>query len=1106
MAVNSLHSVLMNVFGGGGFETPPGRPLYSYRCSNENYEKIQSFLRQKSDEMGHGKKAPVFVHEAFCLYVSEWVRRNHKTGHVRWCDVLDSLNWPQLTNSTLSYLTESGLKYWNRPLRTKGNKPAYLLTLVLEGGLPLRMMEDNQGALVNYFKKVLTGIRQNTNQYVQSNEIAENYEDLLPTSLRNKTVFALAGDFCGALHDLASEADAYRTDTVNEIRKFKPDWFKQLPVVMDELGAEALARAVYSGSERSHSHQPTLKVQREWIKDDEECWYCEASYKLPLHLKHGSLEQFFDLDPASKATRLTLRGVTERDSEVIALLSKGKEQEWAVEKYPAWRNVLTGSSALKQISFELFDGTNHVGTYVPSGGVALSEELPWVLEATNEYANELRFIGVGSLSTTAESVYLAMPMSNSMLMLDPDGELGIPEILDGSDRFLVPITGNYTVRLEDGQCCVIKTGQEQEYAPHYLFGRASFKNITSKYPIFRGTPIIYKVSGNEYVRVNEAELYWRKLRSGVASWVSFSETTPIGKVEIRQVVNNEVLHSTRCVVLPEQAQIQLIANSEKSGCVKFQGFGDVTVADLHAGQFATTSTEYDNSVLVLSVSSKVPSHQPLNLRLSWPGMEPTDLTIPFPAQGCRITGMADRLRKSLTVNELFGLRAEGVQIEGGDNRFFVEIEDPTCRLTHSNQKLVKAKFEMLAEPSESIKSFNLSALQEPLKALLSNVGQNESVDLRVYGAGCNDLVVKACPYPLQIYAQENTICLSPDCLGSLEGGINFKAYALFNLGKEPLSLELSQQCVIDIDVLTRGSGAWLVCGERDGKIITNQLLYSSGCDEQLALTLVQKAFIDERAASELIQELGNSMASKSWLEFVNLLNEVATFDPRSFPIMALLSKQDHLLLGTLFHSIFKGTQDQVWDLETKLGFCWGSMPLEAWSKTIVAFEKDCTNSLGLAPQMLLMMDTPLRALSARDWRVRIGIDKVIRHISSTNNHPLISIDMVSEQEAKQAWQDLIRLVDKLPRMEGFPKSAYFSAFDGNPEIKREVMEHWSTKSYDKRVEFLVNHTLVAAALTLLDSESEQNFKLVQPLLNLVHQQAPEHLGPLFNYFQKNLVK
>ena len=80
--------------------------------------------------------------------------------------------------------------------------------------------------------------------------------------------------------------------------------------------------------------------------------------------------------------------------------------------------------------------------------------------------------------------------------------------------------------------------------------------------------------------------------------------------------------------------------------------------------------------------------------------------------------------------------------------------------------------------------------------------------------------------------------------------------------------------------------------------------------------------------------------------------------------------------------------------------------------------------------------------------------------------------MVSEQEAKQAWQDLIRLVDKLPRMEGFPKSAYFSAFDGTPEIKQAVMKHWSTKNYDKRVEFLVNHTLVAAALTLLDSESE----------------------------------
>ena len=1101
---------MKDIYGVGGFRNPTGKPLYSYRCSDENYERIKEALTEKSFDIGHGKRVPIFVQEAFCLYVAEWIRRNHRSGHVRWVDIKKSLGWPDITGATLRYLTEDGLKFWKRPLRTKGNKPAYLLTLILEGGLPLRMMENNKGQLVEYFKHVLSGIRKSTNAQIDSHEIAENYDEILPSSLRNEVVYALAGEFCKTLHDLASSVDVYRTDIVQRIKDVIPDWYKKLPVILDATEAEVLARAVFAIEDKSTGFRSTLKVHREWVKDDDEYWHCEVSYKLPLTIKHGALVQYFDLTLAedSNLSRLILRGVSELDNKAIALLSRDIDDIWTIEKYPESREILTGKSALNQVSFELLDGHQLLGSYVSSGGIALSNDLPWVLDSITDDTNKLRFIGTGSLSTTSEKIYLAMPITNSFILLDNDGELGIPEIINGCDRYLLPIKGDYVVKLEDGLQCTIKTGQEVEIAPYYLFGRTAFKNVSCKYPIFTGHPIIFKINGSDYQRIAPQELYWRRLSGGVAKWYPISDSMPFGKIELRQMVNNEVLHSTRCIIFPQDSQIRLNPISESVGNIYFSGFDNVVIEDLHAGEYAELKTEEEIDCLVLNAKSKIEYHEPLKLRLSMEGMEPADLIIPFPAKGCRFVGNPEAIGKSLGVNQLYGVRAEGVQVEGEYSKFWVEIEQVNSKLllppTKSN--LMKIKSPMNEESSENTKSFNLNTFQAPLKSMLSNLKPDESALLRVYAAGCNELTLNIGTYPHQIFMHDQYIRFSPELSVTVKSGVDFYAVNLINTEEEPKSLEMNELGQIGLTDCENITGAWLIYGQQHNNIVTNQLLHVANNNLIESLPLGKRAFLDEEAAKELICELKQSSASPLWFEFLDYLGQVERYHPRSFKVMELLAKEDTLLLTLLFHAFFRGVQEQVWQLENQLGFTWGGICIKTWQSTIAKFVEDCQVSLNMPGPMLLMMEPVVRSFAIRDWRCRTGFNCVIKYLAKISGKVLADIEMATVQQTEKAMQDLIRLVDGLSRLEGFPKKIYFSAFDSNKELKDAVTSSWQTQNFAKDVESPLNHILIWAALTLLEPTEAKKFKLLHPLLDLAYQQAPEHFGPLFNYFQNKLVK
>lgn len=1104
---NPLYSVLHSIFAVNGHSVPSGLPLYRYRCSDEQYEQLKTLLSSHNQSMRQGRRAPLYVHEAFCLFCSEWVRRNHLTGHVKWSDITEALDWPNLSSSTLTYLTESGLKFWKRPLRTKGNKPAYLLTLVLEGGLPLKMVSTNEGTLVTYFRKVLTAIRQNTQQTVDVYELAASYEEFLPTSLRNDVVFNLAGEFCRTLNDLARQVDVSRSDVVCKIKANDKNWYKQLPVVLSEVDAEKLAKAVFASDSSSTSNvRSSLRIQREWIKEDD-IWFCETTFKLPLQVKTKVLENHFNLNPNSKATRLVLACTYSDEAKTLALLSKHDEDIWSVEKYAAANDIISGRHSLSEFNFQLFDGGTELGAYVPVGGEALSGDLPWVLEPLDEDMTKLRLIGSGSLSAKSPSVFLAMPLSNSFITLDSDGDFGIPELIDNCERFLTQVRGDYIVTLEDGIRCNIKTGQVEDEVPHFVFGRTAFKNIFSKYPIFVGEPIIFQVMGAEYQRVNTESFVWRRLRPGQAEWIPCSERKPLGKVEIRQVVDGVVRYSSRCVILPENANVSLLPKSEVSGVVRFVGFKDAKLEDLHEGEFYESHSDFSENDIRLEVLSKSQYKQSLKLKISWPDVEPVELLIPFPAKGSRFVSFDKNLSDLVSVGHLFGMRAEGIEIDGQDEKYWVEAEKTLSDLQSPSNgaNLLKIKFPMLGTGSEGTKELSLACMQRPVQSLLSAAEMDEVINLRAYSAGTKESTLSIGRYSLILSCHSSGISLTPESMQNLTDDVSVFAMNLSSLDQELIQLTFSEHGGVELYNLAGKQGAWLLYCERDGVVVSNQTIVNSNENESEESLVSRSMYKDDAATKFLVEDL-SSFASVNWYELLKNLVAMGRFDAKMFSICNQLKSSNKQLINLLFISTFTGNYEQIYGLENQLGFSWGGIPLEDWEAAAEKLVLDTKNDPSMFVGMLAMMQIPLRTLAHRDWRIRAGVNIVLKRLSKEIGQSIELVENATEEQFNVAIQELIRLVDNLARIDGYGREIYISALRTEKTLAKAVDKCWFDRQYSIEVSNLLNHVMLSAAFTLLRADEAKKYIKLNTLFNLAYQQAPEHFGPIFNFFQNNLVK
>jgi len=194
-------------------EKPDHRPLFQYRVSEEEYNQLIDLLKAQNPAVRHN----LFTDRLFVLYASEWWRRNYSGGAWAWRSITDPLGWTNLSHAKLAEMVRAGLKYWGRPLLTyQDANTAFLLSIVIEGGFPVNILETSGNKLTRYLKALLNDFASFRGSGISTQKLAEDLANYLPKGFRRPGVYQLAANLVTRIDELADSLD------------LKKDPFKQL--------------------------------------------------------------------------------------------------------------------------------------------------------------------------------------------------------------------------------------------------------------------------------------------------------------------------------------------------------------------------------------------------------------------------------------------------------------------------------------------------------------------------------------------------------------------------------------------------------------------------------------------------------------------------------------------------------------------------------------------------------------------------------------------------------------------------------------------------------------------------------------------------------------
>lgn len=1109
MLINPLLSFLNTFFSKRGLSAPDGRALYAYRCSDCEFTQLGTFLREHAPRKITKFIFMNYIDALFILYSSEFIRRYHVEGNPKWDMILKSVNWGHIPVPLLYKKTTSGIRFWRRKLRGLGHAVGYLHTLACEGGLPIRMIENESGYLISYFRAIYSEL-----QTQQGNrtafDIAKTLGSDIPATMQNELVFEVAGEFCQTLYELLKAQNCHGAAALKMLQQNNPDWHKSLPLVLPEDSAADIVRKLLAVDDASMTGANAFRVDRYWIKNDD-CWYCDAKFRIPKTLRTDQISDIFECQISPNQSRLILSAHWKNGTARLALLTKTEDYIWRIETLPAAEKPLTGSAAQQDIMVTLYEGPCLLGQGIPKGGVALTDDLPWVFESINASDSALRLVGSGSVNSTKSALFVALPV-NSSLDISGDGEFDIPVQINDSNRYLTKISGIFNIVLQDGAICKICTGQDIDVTTEYYIKPTEVLNIKSDYPIHRGYPKIAWKSNSGVGMVTENELIWRPIKVGNSSWYNMRDVLPKGQVEVRRVANGQVLFSGRVVVLPADFDVQLVPLNAQRGSIILGGVQHARVERYQNNINEIVKPDLLSSSVEVQCNTDLSSNGNVDLRVYWSDGCYLKLLLPFPVGGGRFVNADGDIyfHGMASVNALHGVVADQFSIGNGGNAFINLILKSSNPLS-SKHNMLYVDVPLVSGHLASFKQVSLYERMGLMRSILACAGTSQDhIKVEIYsdnlGHDSSTLTVQR--YDGKFINRFGKLHI--DLANSItfpamrKDEITVKAVSLKNIHAAPVTLERDVLGYHIVSLSDEGA-PWLVFGCLDNSIRIQPVwlgklkpdeenisllstLCNTGtdvCSITIAHTLVR---VQENPLGADFYELMQFMKSYKANYDLPLL-EVGLFRE--------LANYPDILVQLLIASAMTSDFDAVYAYQDELPFSWGWIPESVWLRAFDQVLTSLTGQMGellLANQFMIPFLDQLIKTSQLDKRLAIVARSMLSKFPASQLS-LNDIPVVDEYMLRMAQQELVRLPDNFGRIGTFSKDIWLKVI---PSSRHPVLnKFWLENRFHKRFEKLFNLMLVAALLCR--SESKQLGEL-SVLFEIHYQQAPQQLGVIYQYY------
>lgn len=947
-AMQKCSEIITSILERNNLASTDGRMLCKYRCSENEYNDLQASLRGTiKARNGYLPYSSVFEVAAFCLYASEWWRKNYESGHWTWSGILVSLGLHSEYNRVdLYYPIQQGLIFWKRNLLKVGDRNAYFITLACEGGLPLKIIHrEGYNYLQQYLKALLSEFRVYGRGEVSPFDLASRLGTRLPKGLRQKPLFQLCGELIEQVWNLQHKIGDTSTP-VEDLDRIIPSWRDSFPLVVSDEAARALLNSLIKDAVKIARIQE-IKITTV-LKKDFNSYRIERKIQIPPYFDAPSLAAQLEMPvhqlPYNVQIYLCQQTAPRFLVALVTRRTAGEDGKFAVEIPNGISTTLTGRSATEQLWLDVRSNILSREVRNIKGSLGLSE-LPWVFSAKDSNTEQWELIGEGSLKTRHPFAVAAIPSGSTITSEEEPSEYLGEDTLLG--RQLYRITGTITV--SDGTSnTTINTRATEEEGAQYAITGEFLSHGTFGSNIYKGFPSVVSYLENGAIQsLSDSQFQW-KTRRGNDEWKS-DLSGCCGPVSIRCVKQGETRFMANIDVAPKEGKIAFIpGKNSREGTIEITGMGAMRYGCAsNRNDLQISSTPVAGGMQFECISASEPPAT-LDVHIRWHLGQELVLSVPYPARGVRFINRDGSVLHTDDTIHMSRMSGVMVQVMELNPNLSFSIEATALSKKLSGIKLDSIK---LIEVAPGRHEIDLRQLQEGCSLLFSAAEDLDAV-IRI-----GVISSTFSTFPQKIYIARYDLTTNPDKeagevyiskndLESLNGDsdrIELRAFPLTNPGQDYEVLPAVGPGRWQFHREDRACGPWLITGWDGDWCRIRPLCWTVYDDSTIAPydpsdnsfdAVVRLVAPGDRtnACNALLDQLAIDPNHDDWKKVNACFSHLKQLPATTFDIIGQLARHPDAAATALLKT-GEDTFDEVWSGLERLPFAWYLVPASSWVKS-----------------------------------------------------------------------------------------------------------------------------------------------------------------------------
>lgn len=879
-----------------GLKRPNGQMLFSYRVTKAEYLSLRVVLAHKLDSLNGQPWTFDSTAESACfvLYASEWWRREYAGGPWRWTHILASI-WPVYNLDVFERTdgVERGLRAWGHRVGDTGKK--YLGSIVAQGGLPLQMVAQGDGAIT---RLLMSGLRQAQLYAWDSNRVEAffaEHESELVQHLRDKEIYRLLMSIVQTVIELRQECQLAGVSNPVEILNLQqPNWRERFPISVDDGSAEPLLIGLVREAAREVkvvTSFPVVATRSMHLRSDGETYELVMALEMPSHLSLDALATACGVPVGfiPQAFSLELHGL-ERVS-----LGEGRQllggNAPTVMLSGRSKRVLGSAAMQEQMLVVRCLGVDlHEPVSIP-GADALDADQPWIFALKDD---GVVLAGVGSIRLPEDQCFIAVKGGQEVLPVEASSDVVFKGTLTniGDARQVYQLKGSAKVQSEDGYF-LIQARQTSGLSEQLVWRGRRAQYGARPLPVYQGVPHLCRLtSEGGLLSVPPQDIHWvEPVKNGARIEQLKSYRGPVDAWLMRDGVRQRRF---RMVLISQDARIRFQSGeSPKQGVIEFHGWG---VDSLAGPEALTASVNVQSAVARLAVCATDRPPANVTVSVAWPHSALTQrLDLPFPSTGGRFVGQNGGELASGSTLSLRQLQSIRLQVfdrnPDAPRKYTLSIELKSTRGYSRGLRVVHN----IAIDMQGVGEVRLMEIESSLLGLMC---QSDELDARlelILNIG-QSMVSQMflTRYDAELEPQELEIAISSQFLAGIQAetlaGIRLRALPLLKANSQEVELVQSDSCGVpvgcwNLETLSIDQGPWLVYPAAESSL-------------QLRPTLYERSSVDQLPAeSSYLCALGLAMNVANQSDRLDHIRDVVAEMAANFdhPSWLLISQQYQLL-------------------------------------------------------------------------------------------------------------------------------------------------------------------------------------------------------------------